>query len=66
MNDVKVTKELSDSISTCRISESIACNNGRVTLDNKKKITRTNHIIYVHLNMIYVQWMHIKCTGFID
>lgn len=35
MNDLKGTKELSDSISTCGISESIAYNNGRVTLDKK-------------------------------
>lgn len=52
MNDLKGTKEPSDSISTCGISESIAYNNGRVTLDKKN---RTNHIIYVHLNVIYVQ-----------
>lgn len=35
MNDLKGTKEFSDSISTCGISESIAYNNGRVTLDKK-------------------------------
>ena len=54
INDIKVTKELSDSISTCGISESIAYNNGRVTLDKKKDYS------YKSLNLC--TFKHDLCT----